>query len=81
MARITNQKLSNDIAYLKGKVDSESEHSKQHREWEVEQMKDIKDYLKDQNGRIRKNEVTIGWFKGMAVMFSGIIGWIFKRTI
>tara|TARA_Y100001963_G_scaffold123135_1_gene172916 strand:+ start:83 stop:328 length:246 start_codon:yes stop_codon:yes gene_type:complete len=79
--RVTNQKLAEDLAFLKGKVLSAEENAKEHRSWEISQMDKIEGYLKEQNGRLRTAEVQIGWFKGLAAMFSIIIGYIFKRTL
>ena len=81
MPKSANQKIAEDLSYLKGKVESAEESAKDHREWEISQMKEIKNYLKEQNGRIGKTEVTLGWFKGIAAMFSIIISYIFKRTL
>ena len=44
-------------------------------------MDKIEELLKEQNGRIGKTEVTLGWFKGITAMFSIIISYIFKRTL
>ena len=44
-------------------------------------MNKIQGLLKEQNGRIRKNEVSIGWFKGLFVTLSAFIGWIFKKGV
>ncbi len=81
MPKSANQKIAEDLSYLKGKVESAEESAKDHREWEISQMKEIKNYLKEQNGRIGKTEVTLGWFKGITAMFSIIISYIFKRTL
>jgi hypothetical protein len=81
MAKSLNNKIAEDIAYLKGKIDASEKNAEQHREWEVSQMNKIEGYLKDQNGRISSNEVAIGWFKGITAMFSLIVGYIFKRTL
>jgi hypothetical protein len=81
VTKVTNQKLAEDLAYLKGKVLSAEENAKEHRAWEVSQMDKIEGYLKEQNGRIGKTEVQLGWFKGLVAMFSVIIGYIFKRTL
>lgn len=81
MTKVTNQKLAEDLAYLKGKVLSAEENAKEHRTWEISQMDKIEGYLKEQNGRIGKAEVQLGWFKGLVAMFSVIIGYIFKRTL
>ena len=69
-----------DIAYIKAKVESEESHAKEHRAWEVSQLKDINEKLDKQNGRVRNVEVQLGWFKGISAIFSILIGWIFKRT-
>jgi len=80
MSRITNKELAKDLAYIKGKIEIGEEFSREHRAWEVVQIQNIQSSLDVQNGRIRKTEVTLGWFKGITAVFSVLIGWIFKRT-
>lgn len=45
-------------------------------------MDEVKVLIKEQNSRIRRNETAIGRIQGvgtaLAVVFSGLIGWIFK---
>ena len=80
MPRITNKELAEDLAYIKGKIETEEKFAKEHRDWEVSQLDNINKKLDNQNGRVRKIEVQLGWFKGVSAIFSILIGWIFKRT-
>jgi len=47
-----------------------------------ETVDEVKVLIKEQNSRIRRNETAIGRIQGvgtaLAVVFSGLIGWIFK---
>ncbi len=74
-------KLEKDIAYIKGKLDSSEKYAQEHREWEMDQISSIRDSLDNQNNRLRKTEVQLGWLKGFGAMVSVIIGYIFKRTL
>ena len=80
MPKITNNELSKDLSYIKGKIEAGETFAKEHRAWEVEQINSIKTTIESQNGRLRKSEVSIGWLKGLSAVISLIIGWIFKKT-
>jgi len=47
-----------------------------------ETVDEVKVLIKEQNSRIRRNETAIGRIQGvgtaLAVVFSGLMGWIFK---
>ena len=79
--RVSNSQIVNELSYITDKIDYANKYSKEHRGWVVSEMSEIKDIVKEQNGRIRKSEISIGWFKGIATVFSIIIGWIFKKTM
>jgi len=81
MKKITNEDLSNELSYIKGKLESEKIFAKEHRSWEVTQIERIHDKLDAQNGRLRKTENTISWFKGSLLMFGTLIGYLFKKTL
>ena len=74
------RQIVRDIAHIKAKVESEESHAKEHRSWEVSQLNGIHEKLDQQNGRVRKVEIQLGWFKGISAMFSVLMGWLFKRT-
>jgi len=80
MTKITNRELAEDLSYIKGKIEAADRFAKEHRSWEVTEIQKIQSSLDKQNGRVRKNEVTLGWFKGITAVFSVILGWLFKRT-
>ena len=44
---------------------------------------ELKSLLREQNGRIRKNETSLGWMKGVVsfvvTVFSGIIAWLLNK--
>ena len=80
MTKITNRELAEDLSYIKGKIEAADEFAKEHRSWEVTEIQKIQSSLEKQNGRVRRNEVTLGWFKGITAVFSVILGWLFKRT-
>tara|TARA_R100001530_G_scaffold130304_1_gene101149 strand:+ start:417 stop:677 length:261 start_codon:yes stop_codon:yes gene_type:complete len=46
-------------------------------------MVDQRTLLREQNGRIRKNEATLGWVKGIGTIFiatySAILAWFFNK--
>lgn len=64
---VTNATQTTDIAYIKEGIDT------------------ITKSLETQNGRIRKNEKKLSWLGGvgavLSVVFSGVIGWIFKTKL
>lgn len=76
MSKSANQKIAEDLSYLKGKVESAEENAKEHREWEISEMSEIKNYLKEQNGRITKAENSISRIQGIGIFLGGIIGYI-----
>ena len=80
MGRITNKELAEELAYIKGKIEAGDRFAKEHRSWEVVEIQKIQNHLDTQNDRVRKSEVSIGWFKGIVAVFSVLIGWIFKST-
>ena len=73
--------MKNSFDYIKGKLDTAEEYAHEHRAWEREQIADIKDLLKQQNGRVRSLEVAMGWAKGLFAMFSILVGWLFKKGV
>ena len=79
--RVSNSQIVNELSYIKDKIDYADSFSKEHRGWVVNEMSEIKGIVKEQNGRLRKSEITLGWFKGIAAVFSILIGWIFKKTM
>ena len=80
MPKITNQELSDLLVRITAKMEAEKAFTKEHRSWEIKEMEKLHIKIDEQNGRIRKNEITLGWFKGITAMFSVFIGWLFKRT-
>ena len=48
-----------------------------------ETLIDLRSLLREQNGRIRKNETSLGWMKGVmsfvVTVFSGIIAWLLNK--
>ena len=80
MGRITNKELAEELGYIKGKIEAGDQFAREHRAWEVVEIQKIQNHLDIQNGRVRKSEISIGWFKGIVAVFSVLIGWIFKRT-
>ena len=70
-----------NLEYIKGKLDTAEEYALEHRAWEREQISEIKDLLRQQNGRVRSLEVAMGWAKGLFAMFSILVGWLFKKGI
>ena len=76
---ITNDKIYNELQYIKGKIDGEEEHAKQHREWEVSSMTMLRKDLVDVVKRVGAAENTLNWIKGIGAAFVFITGWLFKR--
>ena len=81
MGRVTNKNLLEEVSYIKGKIEVGEKFSKEHRDWEVREMQSIHEKLDTQNGRIRKNENTVSWFKGILFVITGFVGWLFKKII
>tara|TARA_R100000152_G_C6768215_1_gene193651 strand:+ start:1362 stop:1607 length:246 start_codon:yes stop_codon:yes gene_type:complete len=81
MPKVTNKELNETLDFIKGKLSAEEAFAKEHRSWEVIQIERLHKKIDAQNGRIRKTEITLGWFKGIASIFSIIVGWMFKKTI
>ena len=46
-------------------------------------LEEVKFLLREQNGRIRKNEVSLSWMKGVSTfvvaVFSAVIAWLFNK--
>jgi len=68
--------IINKMNEIKSAVEYESKFSKEHRTWMVDTMNELKDDVKKINGRVRSNEVAVGWVKGIIGMFTVIIGWL-----
>ena len=81
MGRITNKELAEELCYIKGKIDAGDKFAKEHRSWEVKVIESIHAKLDVQNGRIRKNENSVSWFKGILFGLTGFVGWLFKKII
>tara|TARA_Y100000310_G_scaffold220699_1_gene222279 strand:+ start:229 stop:474 length:246 start_codon:yes stop_codon:yes gene_type:complete len=81
MGRVTNKNLLEEVSYIKGKIDAGEKFAKEHRAWEVTEMLSIHSKLDTQNGRIRKNENSVSWFKGILFGLTGFVGWLFKKII
>ena len=79
MGRVTNQKLSEELYYIKGKIEAGDIFAKEHREWEVIEIQKIENHLSSQNNRIRKSENVINWFKGIGAVIVFAIGWLFNK--
>ena len=73
-------KLSEDIAYLKGKIDTSEFNTAAHREWEINQMNKIESYLKEHNGRLSKAENSINRIQGIGIFLGGLIGYILNSV-
>jgi len=80
MGRITNKELSEELCYIKGKLDADERFTKEHRAWEVRELQKIEKHLVIQNGRIRSNEKSVSWLKGIAGVFTVAVSWIFKKV-
>jgi hypothetical protein len=68
--------IINKMNEIQSAVEYESKFSKEHRTWMVDTMNELKDDVKKINGRVRSNEVAVGWVKGIIGMFTVIIGWL-----
>ena len=79
MGRITNKELSEELCYIKGKIEAGDRFAREHREWEVIEIQKIERHLNEQNGRIRNNETTLSWLKGITGTFTLAIGWIVRK--
>ena len=48
-----------------------------------ETLIELRSLLREQNGRVRKNEETLGWIKGIGtivmVTYSALIAWLFNK--
>tara|TARA_E500000305_G_C4012375_1_gene233500 strand:+ start:1540 stop:1773 length:234 start_codon:yes stop_codon:yes gene_type:complete len=69
----------NKMNEIQSAVEYESKFSKEHRTWMVDTMNEIKGDVKKINGRVRSNEVAVGWIKGIVGMFTVIIGWLIGK--
>tara|TARA_R100001015_G_C4479781_1_gene60654 strand:+ start:222 stop:455 length:234 start_codon:yes stop_codon:yes gene_type:complete len=71
--------IINKMNEIQSAVEYESKFSKEHRTWMVDTMNELKDDVKKINGRVRSNEVAVGWVKGIVGMFTVIIGWLIGK--
>ena len=81
MGRITNKELSQELSYIKGKIEAGDMFAKEHREWEVIEIQRIHSSLESQNGRLRSTETAISWFKGLMITITATTGWILKKIV
>ena len=77
--RITNDKIYNELQYIKGKIEAEEDHAKVHRDWEINSMAVLREDLMNVNKRMGAAENTLDWIKGIGAAFVFIIGWLFKK--
>ena len=61
------EEYRNNITLHLTRISSDIEHIK-------EKVNDNNDQLKAQNGRIRKNEVSVSWIKGVGAAITFVIG-------
>jgi hypothetical protein len=73
--------LANKINDIKVAVEYESKFSKEHRDWMVDTVTEIKDDVKKINNRVRTNEIQLGWMKGIVGMVAAAIGWLIGKEI
>ena len=73
--------LANKINDIKVAVKYESKFSKEHRDWMVDTVTEIKDDVKKINSRVRTNEIQLGWMKGIVGMVAAAIGWLIGKEI
>ena len=79
MGRITNKEISQELSYIKGKIDAGDTFAKEHREWEVIEMQKIEQHLREQNGRISNTESSVSWIKGIIGTFTLAIGFLYRK--
>lgn len=70
MSKERLEEYRNNITLHLTRMSSDIEHIK-------EKVNDTNDQLKIQNGRIRKNEVSISWVKGVGSAITFVIGSLF----
>jgi|TARA_B100000424_G_C22591846_1_gene331646 hypothetical protein len=73
--------LANKINDIKTAVEYESKFSKEHRDWMVDTVTEIKDDVKKINSRVRNNEIQLGWMKGIVAMITAGLGWLIGKEI
>jgi hypothetical protein len=69
----------NKINDIKTAVEYESKFSKEHRDWMVNTVTEIKEDVKKINGRVRSNEISLGWMKGIVGMITAMVGWLIGK--
>ena len=69
----------NKINDIKTAVEYESKFSKEHRDWMVNTVTEIKEDVKKINGRVRRNEISLGWMKGIVGMITAMVGWLIGK--
>ena len=74
-----DEELIKTINDIKSAVEYESKFSKEHRTWMVGSISEIKEDVKKINGRVRSNEVSIGWMKGIVGIITAGIGWLIGK--
>lgn len=79
MAKVTNKELSEELSYIRGKLEAEERFAKEHRAWEVIELQKIDKKLDDQNGRVRKNSEKLHWISALGLALSTGVGWLFRK--
>jgi hypothetical protein len=74
-----DNELVRKINDIKTVVEYESKFSKEHRDWMVSTVLEIKDDVKRINSRVRNNEISLGWVKGIVGVITAAVGWIIGK--
>ena len=72
MGRVTNEDL-------KVILDTHESEAKIYRDWTKDQLESLKEDVSKINGRVRKNENAISWFKGIGAVIVAFVGWLFNK--
>tara|TARA_R100000808_G_C2153681_1_gene164168 strand:+ start:5358 stop:5576 length:219 start_codon:yes stop_codon:yes gene_type:complete len=72
MAKTTNEELKDLMV-------SHNSETESYRDWTKEQLRYLREDVSKINGRVRKTENAISWFKGFGAVIIAFIGWLFQK--
>jgi hypothetical protein len=72
MGKVTNEDLKTMIM-------SHNSETESYRDWTKDQLGFLREDVSKINGRVRKAENAISWFKGFGAVIIAFVGWLFQR--
>ena len=78
--RVTNSEINETLIYLKSKIEYAEKFDVEHRTIILDKICDLTDSVNLINGRVRRTEIALGWFKGTFAALIAAIAWLFNKS-